>query len=84
MSKKAAKDYVSSLRSAAPYMDLGLRFAATAALAGWAGYWLDGKLGTYPLLMIFGIMLGGAAGFIHLYRTVLRLTQSEAQRKKAK
>lgn len=84
MSKDAAKDYVSTLRNAAPYMDLGLRFAAAAVIAGGAGYWLDGKLATYPLFMILGIMLGGTAGFINLYRTVMRITQSESQRKKAK
>lgn len=82
MSKHATKDYVSTLRNAAPYMDLGFRFAAAAAIGGWAGHWLDGKLGTHPLLLIFGIMLGGAAGFINLYRTVMRLTHSESQNKK--
>ncbi len=84
MSKKPAKDYASPLRQIAPYMDLGLRFALAAALGGALGYWLDGKLDTQPLLLILGIMLGGTAGFINLYRTVMRLTQSESQRKKEK
>jgi len=82
MSKDATKDYASTLRNAAPYMDLGLRFAVAAAVGGWGGYWLDGKLGTHPLLLICGVMLGGTAGFISLYRTVMRLTRSESQRKK--
>lgn len=82
MSKDPRKDYASSLRSAAPYMDLGLRFALAAAIGGWAGHWLDGRLGTHPFLLIFGIMFGGTAGFINLYRTVMRLIQSESRRKK--
>jgi len=68
------------LRNFAAYTDLGLRFALAAALGGWLGYWLDGKLHTSPLLLILGVMLGGTAGFINLYRTTLRLTQEEKQR----
>ncbi|MEK7729756.1 MAG: AtpZ/AtpI family protein [candidate division KSB1 bacterium] len=84
MGKEQAKGHVAALRNAAPYMDLGLRFALAAALGGWFGYWLDGKLHTQPLLLILGIMLGGTAGFINLYRTVMRLTESEARRKQQK
>ncbi len=69
------------MRNAAPYLDLGLRFALAAVLGGAAGYWLDGKLHSSPLLLIFGVMLGGTAGFINLYRTVMRLTKSESRRK---
>lgn len=63
-------------------MDLGLRFALAAAVGGALGYWLDGKFNTQPLLLIFGVMLGGTAGFISLYRTVMRLTESESRRRK--
>lgn len=79
---KAPKNYFSTLGSAAPYMDLGLRFALAAVLGGALGYWLDGKFNTQPLLLIVGVMFGGAAGFISLYRTVMRLTESETRRKK--
>jgi F0F1-type ATP synthase assembly protein I len=82
MSKSPAKDYASHLRQIAPYMDLGLRFALAAVLGGWFGYWLDGKLHTQPLLLILGVMLGGVAGFINLYRTVMRLTQAERKKEK--
>ena len=79
---KESKNYFSTLGGAAAYMDLGLRFALAAALGGALGYWLDGKFDTQPLLLIFGVMLGGAAGFISLYRTVMRLTESETRRRK--
>lgn len=37
---------------------------AVATFLGWAaGYWLDGKLGTYPWLMLTCLLLGVAAGF---------------------
>ena len=58
------------------YGDLGFRFAAAAALGGFLGYLLDQKLHSSPIALIVGIMLGGTAGFISLYRTVMR-TESE-------
>jgi F0F1-type ATP synthase assembly protein I len=61
----------------AVYTDLGLRFALAAALGGYLGYLLDQELHLFPLFLIVGIMLGGTAGFISLYRTVMRLTESE-------
>jgi F0F1-type ATP synthase assembly protein I len=63
----------------AAYGDLGLRFAAAAAAGGLLGYWLDHKLHIYPFGLIFGIMLGGAGGFISLYRAVIRITKAEKQ-----
>lgn len=85
MSKNiTSKDYAAHLRAIAPYMDLGLRFALAAVLGGVLGYWIDGKFHTTPLLLIFGVMFGGTAGFINLYCTVTRLSQSESRRKKEK
>ena len=85
MSKSTTpNDYAAHLRQIAPYMDLGLRFALAALLSGWLGYWLDGKFHTSPLLLILGVMFGGTAGFINLYRTVTRLTADESQRNKTK
>ena len=63
-------------RLVAIYGDLGFRFAAAAALGGYLGYLLDQKWQSSPLGLIVGIMLGGAGGFISLYRTVIR-TESE-------
>lgn len=79
MGKASSQRFAGGLRHYASYADLGLRFAAAAALGGWGGYWLDGRLHTRPILMILGVMLGGAAGFINLYRTTVRLTEQEKQ-----
>ncbi len=54
------------------YAGLGLQFVASIGLFGWFGYWLDGKLSTYPLLLIAGIMLGATGGFISLIKNVSR------------
>ncbi len=86
MSKLFNKNFTgsSSLRNFATYTDLGLRFAVAAALGGVGGYWLDGKLHTSPIFLILGVMLGGVAGFVNLYRTTMRLTQEEKEARQEK
>jgi F0F1-type ATP synthase assembly protein I len=61
-----------------------LRFAVAAALGGLGGYWLDGKLHLSPIFLILGVMLGGIAGFVNLYRTTMRLTREEKEEMKEK
>ncbi|MGH7492435.1 MAG: AtpZ/AtpI family protein [bacterium] len=84
MPKISKQNATGNLRNFATYTDLGLRFAVAAALGGAGGYWLDGKLGTSPVFLILGVMLGGVAGFVNLYRTTIRLTQEEKAQIKAK
>jgi F0F1-type ATP synthase assembly protein I len=31
------------------------------------GWWVDGKLGTMPLFLILGALVGGGGGFYSLY-----------------
>ena len=49
------------------YSGLGLQWALSILLFLAVGWWLDGKLGTTPLLTIIGAFVGGAAGFYSLY-----------------
>jgi ATP synthase protein I len=48
----------------------GVGFYVGVCIAGgtFAGLWLDGKLGTRPLFMIGGLLLGVVAAFYGLYR----------------
>ncbi|MBM3497396.1 MAG: AtpZ/AtpI family protein [Armatimonadetes bacterium] len=42
-----------------------------ATLLGYAGgSWLDGRLGTGPVLGAIGLLLGAAGGFVQLFRVV--------------
>jgi len=52
------------------YAGLGLQFAATMGVFGWAGFWLDGKWGTSPWLMVAGIFLGFVGGTISMVKKV--------------
>ena len=64
---------------AAAYSHLGLTLALLVLAGFFGGYWLDGKIGTRPLLAILGAFLGATAGFINLVR-VLNQLQKEDER----
>ena len=52
------------------YAGVGMQFALTFLAFGACGWWLDGRLGTAPWLMIAGILLGAAGAFYSLVRQV--------------
>jgi ATP synthase protein I len=52
------------------YASFGLQLVVTMCLLGWGGWWLDGKLGTYPLLMILGLFAGAGCSFYALIKTL--------------
>lgn len=49
------------------YAGLGLQLALAVGLFLAAGWWVDGKIGTTPLLTIVGALTGAGAGFYSLY-----------------
>ncbi len=52
------------------YAGAGIQFAGTFLVLGAIGWWLDGKLGTDPWLLLAGIFLGATGGFISLVKKV--------------
>jgi F0F1-type ATP synthase assembly protein I len=46
-------------------------------LPGLAGYWLDQRLGTLPLVMLLGFAVGGTAAMVHL----LQMTRTADRRR---
>ncbi len=52
------------------YMSLGIELVLPVMLLTYGGYWLDSRLGTLPLFLILGVLLGMAAGFYNLFRRV--------------
>lgn len=57
----------------------GLTIALSTAAFLLAGWWLDGRLGTTPLLTIVGALVGGAAGFYSLLQHMLFLPRRRAE-----
>ncbi len=69
------------LKNAYTYTHLGLTLALTVLGLFFIGYWIDGKIGTRPLLAIIGAFIGAAGGFINLIRTLNRLQREEEIKK---
>jgi F0F1-type ATP synthase assembly protein I len=47
---------------------VGLTLVISTVLGLWGGYVLDQRLGTAPWLMLVGLLLGIASGFVNLFR----------------
>jgi F0F1-type ATP synthase assembly protein I len=54
------------------YAQIGLELAAAVLLGFWTGYWLDGRLGTSPWLMLGGAAGGLGAGFYLVLRELFK------------
>ena len=52
------------------FAGLGLQFAATIAVVGGLGWGLDALLGTFPWLLVAGVLGGGVVAFVLLVRAV--------------
>jgi F0F1-type ATP synthase assembly protein I len=53
-------------------LSVGMVLVVCIALGYFLGNYLDRKLGTSPWLVAGGVVLGTAAGFVELFRTVSR------------
>ena len=67
---REAADWTRALREAAPYLGIGTSLAVTVLAGVGAGYWLDGKLGTQPLFLLLGAVLGLLVAFWNFYKLV--------------
>ncbi|MEI6756291.1 MAG: AtpZ/AtpI family protein [Chlorobium sp.] len=47
-----------SVRALSDYMGLGLQIAASFVFFVMLGFWADSKLGTSPLLLLLGVLIG--------------------------
>ena len=52
---------------------VGTQLVVSTLLGFALGRWLDGKLGTRPVLTIIFVLLGLAAGYLNAYRTVKKV-----------
>jgi F0F1-type ATP synthase assembly protein I len=53
------------------YAHLGFQLAMSMGLFLLAGWWVDGRIGTTPLLTILGAMVGAAAGFYSIIHQLM-------------
>jgi F0F1-type ATP synthase assembly protein I len=65
-SRRQQRDYVR-------YSTIGIEFALVVGVFGFAGWWLDGKLGladTFPVFLLLGVFLGMSLGIYRMNRTL--------------
>jgi ATP synthase protein I len=61
-----------SWRSLLDLSAVGMVLVVSILIGYLLGDYLDSKLGTSPWMMVLGVLLGSAAGFVQLFRTVSR------------
>jgi F0F1-type ATP synthase assembly protein I len=83
VSVKSNKEPSSVVREAAPYLGLGIQLATAVILFYFIGKWADEKFDTSPWLMLLGVMVGTAGGFIKFFKTVIELSKKESTKKPA-
>jgi F0F1-type ATP synthase assembly protein I len=62
------EQWLRTLRETAPYVGLGLTLAITVAAGLGAGHWVDRRLGTDPIFLVAGAVLGLAAALYNFFR----------------
>ncbi|MDI6892232.1 MAG: AtpZ/AtpI family protein [Actinomycetota bacterium] len=60
---------------------LGIHLVLSTLIGLGIGYWLDGKFGTRPWLMVVGTFVGAAGGFLEIIR-VLQVEEEKSKKKK--
>jgi ATP synthase protein I len=71
------EEWARTLRETAPYVGLGATLAITVAAGLGLGHWVDRRLGTDPIFLVVGAVLGLAAALYNFFR----LTSGFSKRK---
>ena len=61
---------------AALFSEIGISLLVTTLIGVLAGYWADEQIGTLPVFVIVGFLLGGGAGTVMIYRLVSRFLKT--------
>ena len=54
------------------FSEIGITLLVTTLLGVLGGYWIDQRLGTLPIFVLVGLLLGMAAGALAVYRFITR------------
>lgn len=69
-----------SARALSDYFGIGLQIAASFAFFVFLGYWADSKLGTSPLLLLAGVLVGMVGMGLVLMNTVKKADRERERR----
>jgi len=58
------------------FSEIGLSLLVTTLIGVLVGSWVDGQLGTLPIFVIVGFLVGAGAGTLMIYRLVSRFLKT--------
>ena len=58
------------------FSEIGLSLLVTTLIGVLVGRWVDGQLGTLPIFVIVGFLVGAGAGTLMIYRLVSRFLRT--------
>jgi ATP synthase protein I len=58
------------------FSEIGLSLLVTTLVGALIGYWADNQLGTLPIFVVVGFLLGAGAGTLMIYRVVSRFLKT--------
>ena len=61
---------------AALFSEIGLSLLVTTLVGVGLGYWVDTQLGSVPVFVIIGFLIGAGSGAVLIYRLVTRFLNS--------
>lgn len=73
-----------NLREYGKYLQFGIQLALTMVVPVLVGFWLDDRLGTFPWLLITGVVFGMLSAGWTIYKLVYELELEDKKRKARK
>jgi ATP synthase protein I len=58
------------------FSEIGISLLVTTLIGVLAGRWVDAQLGTLPIFVIIGFLLGAGSGTVMIYRLVSRFLKT--------
>jgi len=58
------------------FSEIGISLLVTTLVGALIGYWADNQLGTLPIFVVVGFLLGAGAGTLMVYRVVSRFLKT--------
>jgi ATP synthase protein I len=58
------------------FSEIGISLLVTTLIGVLAGRWVDAQLGTLPIFLIIGFLIGAGSGTVMIYRLVTRFLKT--------
>ena len=58
------------------FSEIGISLLVTTLIGVLVGRWADGQLGTLPVFVIIGFLIGAGSGMVMIYRLVSRFLKT--------